>query len=75
MVVLQHATESLTALDFAISGSCIIARLNQLIAQSLMVPFGVVMGQCPASTDESNSWKCNDLESQIPGVLRRCEFG
>jgi len=43
VVVLEHATEPLSAFDFSISGSCIIARLNQLIAQSLMVPFGVIM--------------------------------
>ena len=43
VVVLQHATESLTAFDFAITGSSIFARLNQLIAESLMVPFGMVM--------------------------------
>ena len=43
MVVLQHATESFTTFDVAITGSSIFARLDQLIAESLMVPFGVLM--------------------------------
>lgn len=43
MVELEHATESLTAFDAAIRGSSSFARLTQLIAESLMVAFGVVM--------------------------------
>lgn len=43
MVELEHATKSLTAFDPAITGSRNLARLNQLIAKSLMVPFGMVM--------------------------------
>ena len=43
MVELEHATKSLTAFDPAITGSRNFARLNQLIAESLMVPFGMVM--------------------------------
>ena len=43
MVVLEHATESLSAFDPARDGIKIIDWLNQFIAQSLMVPFGVVM--------------------------------
>ena len=43
MVILQHATKSLSAFDPASDGIKIIDWLNQLIAQSLMVPFGVVV--------------------------------
>ena len=43
MVVLEHATESLSALDSASEEMSILDWLNQLIAQSLMVSFGVVM--------------------------------
>ena len=43
MVVLEHATEPLSAFDPASDGIKIIDWLNQLIVQSLMVPFGVVM--------------------------------
>ena len=43
VVVLEHATESFSAFDPASDGISIIDWLNQLIAQSLMVPFGVVM--------------------------------
>ena len=43
MVVLQHATKTLSAFDSASNGISILGWLNQLIAQSLMVSFGVVM--------------------------------
>ena len=43
MVVLEHATESLSAFDPVSDGIRIIDCLNQLIAKSLMVPFGVEM--------------------------------
>jgi hypothetical protein len=43
VVVLQPATESFSAFDAASDGISIIHWLNQLIAQSLMVPFCVVM--------------------------------
>ena len=43
MVVLEHATESLSAFDPASDGIKIIDWLNQLIAKSLMVPFGMVV--------------------------------
>ena len=43
MVVLEHATESLSAFDPASDGIRTIDWLNQLIAQSLMVAFGMVM--------------------------------
>jgi len=43
VVVLQHATESFAALDAASNRTSIIHWLNQLIAQSLLVPFCVVM--------------------------------
>jgi hypothetical protein len=43
VVVLQQATESLTAFDAASDGIRFIDRLDQFIAESLMVPFCVVM--------------------------------
>ena len=38
VVELQHGTKSLSTLDVACNGINILTRLNQLIAQSLMVP-------------------------------------
>ena len=43
MVELQHATKSLLTFNVAGSGTNILTRFNQLIAQSLMVPLRVVM--------------------------------
>ena len=43
MVVLEHATESFTAFDPASDGTRIIDRLDQFIAKSLMVPFGMIV--------------------------------
>ncbi|TWW10823.1 hypothetical protein E3A20_05920 [Planctomyces bekefii] len=43
MVVLQHAAESFSAFDPASDGVTITGWFNQLIAQSLMVSFGMVM--------------------------------
>ena len=43
MVVLEHATKSFTAFDPASDGIRFNDRLNQFIAQSLMVPFGMVV--------------------------------
>ena len=42
-VVLEHSTESFTAFDFASNRTSITVRLNQLIAESLMIPLTVVM--------------------------------
>ena len=42
VVILQHATESLTAFDLA-RDDFIIDRLNQFIAQSLMVSLLVIV--------------------------------
>ena len=47
MVELEHATKSLTAFAPAITVSRNFARLNQLIAESLMVAFGVVIRSKP----------------------------
>ena len=43
VVELQHATESFTAFDPASDGIRFIDRLNQFIAESLMISFAVVM--------------------------------
>ena len=43
MVELEHATKSLTAFDPASDGVTITGWLNQLIAESLMVPFGMIV--------------------------------
>jgi hypothetical protein len=43
VIVLEHPIESFTAFDPASDGITIIGWLHQLIAQSLMVSFGVVM--------------------------------
>ena len=43
MVVLKHATESLTASDVAIIVSSIFARFNQLISESVMVAFSMIV--------------------------------
>ena len=43
MVVLQHATESFAALDFTSDGTNILIRLDEFIAEALMVSLGVVM--------------------------------
>lgn len=43
MVELEHAPKSLTAFDPAITGSSLFARLNQLITESLMIPFGMIV--------------------------------
>jgi len=43
VVVLQHATESLTALDPAGDDLSIILRLDEFIAEPLMIPLAVVM--------------------------------
>ena len=43
VIELEHATESLPAFDPASDGISIIHWLNQVIAESLMVPFGVVV--------------------------------
>ena len=42
-LTLQHATETLTALDLACDELSIIARLNQFIAESLMISLCMVM--------------------------------
>ena len=43
MVVLEQTTKSFTAFDFASNRTSITVRLNQLIAESLMIPLAVVM--------------------------------
>ena len=43
MVVLEQTTKSFTAFDFASNRISITVRLNQLIAESLMIPLTVVI--------------------------------
>ena len=43
VVVLEQTTKSFTAFDFASNRTSITVRLNQLIAESLMIPLTVVM--------------------------------
>ena len=43
MVVLQHATESFAALNLSRNGIDIIARIDEMVAQTLMVSLAVVM--------------------------------
>ena len=43
MVVLQHATEPFTALNVAISRSSILLRLDELVAEALMVSLGMIV--------------------------------
>jgi len=43
VVVLQHATESFAALDLTSDGTDIIARIDELVAEALMVSLAVVM--------------------------------
>ena len=43
MVVLQHATESFSAFDSARDGTDICGRLDELIAEPLMIPLAVVV--------------------------------
>ena len=43
MVVLKHATKSFTALNLASNRTSITVRLNQLIAEDLMIPLAVIV--------------------------------
>lgn len=43
MVVLEHPTESFTAFNLPSDGTDTFRRLDELIAQTLMVPFGMVV--------------------------------
>ena len=43
MVVLQHATESFSALDLASDGTNILIRLDELVAQALMISLGMIV--------------------------------
>ena len=43
VVVLQHATESFSALDLSRNGIDIIARIDELVAEALMVSLAMIM--------------------------------
>ncbi|MEO2016292.1 MAG: hypothetical protein ABGZ53_18180, partial [Fuerstiella sp.] len=43
VVVLEHATESFSALDLSRNGTDIIARINELVAEALMVSLAMIM--------------------------------
>ena len=43
MVVLEHATKPFSALDLSRNGIDIIARIDELVAEALMVSLAVVM--------------------------------
>jgi len=43
MVVLQHSTESFSALDFTSDGTDILIRINEMVAQALMIPLAMIM--------------------------------
>ncbi len=43
MVILKHTTESLTALDLARDGTDLFVWLDDLVVQSLMIAFGVIV--------------------------------
>ena len=45
MVVSQHATESFSTADFTLVAADQIVRLYDLIVESLMISFGVIMCQ------------------------------
>ncbi len=50
VVVSKHAAESFAAFDLAIGLANVPLRINQLVVQSLMVPFSVIMGDELASS-------------------------
>ena len=43
MVVLEHATESFSALNLSRNGIDIIARIDELVAEALMVSLGMIV--------------------------------
>ena len=43
VVVLQHATESFSALNLSRNGIDIIARIDELVAEALMVSLAMIM--------------------------------
>ncbi len=43
VVVLEQTTKSFTAFDFSSSRTSITVRLNQLIAESLMIPLALML--------------------------------
>ena len=52
IVVIQHSTESLTTLDVSSNSGHFVARFNDLVLESLMVAFPVVMFEigCDSAT-------------------------
>ena len=47
MVVLQHSTKPFSTFDLSGNGTDIVARINQSVAESLMISLGVVMLDVP----------------------------
>ena len=43
MVVLQHVTESFAARDLTSDGTNILIRLDELVAQALMISLGMIV--------------------------------
>ena len=43
MVGLQHATESFTALDLTSDGTNILIRINEMVAQALMISLAMIV--------------------------------
>ena len=43
VVVLQHATESFSALDLTSDGTNILIRLDEMVAQALMISLGMIV--------------------------------
>ena len=43
VVGLQHATESFTALDLTSDGTNILIRINEMVAQALMISLGMIV--------------------------------
>jgi len=50
MVILQHSAESLATFDLAGNCTDLIAGHNDIVGQTLMISFGVIMGEVFAST-------------------------
>ena len=56
IVVLQHATESFTALDLAGNCTDLLTRLDERVVQPLMIPLGVIIAESHMyTTDISGS--------------------
>ena len=82
VVVLEQTTKSFTAFDFASNRTSITVRLNQLIAESLMIPLTVVMldvftnGLLERSpSEEDHTIKALGLETAKPSLHISVQVG